>query len=141
MYPTSLLAPEPPDTDAESHLTIGPLALQDVIAHFTPARGPKSDPRVVWNFDQSEVQVRNSGSSINFRGEFHPPKIHVLPNRDLLPATAPLSTELTISTDEFERYEVHTLPTAISFHLREFSASHHPSPYALNSDSDMSYPG
>lgn len=38
---------------------------------------------------------------------------------------AQLSTELTISADEFDVYDVYATPTTISFHLREFNVCHH----------------
>jgi cell cycle checkpoint control protein RAD9A len=37
---------------------------------------------------------------------------------------AQLSTELTISADEFDVYDVYATPTTISFHLREFNVCH-----------------
>lgn len=41
------------------------------------------------------------------------------------PGKAQLSTELTISADEFDVYDVYATPTIISFHLREFNVCHH----------------
>jgi len=34
-----------------------------------------------------------------------------------------LATELTISADEFENYDIFVTPISLAFHLREFSVS------------------
>jgi cell cycle checkpoint control protein RAD9A len=34
-----------------------------------------------------------------------------------------LATELTISADEFENYDIFMTPTSLAFHLREFNVS------------------
>ena len=38
-------------------------------------------------------------------------------------AKTQLSTELTISAEEFDVYNIFALPTTIAFHLREFNVS------------------
>ena len=41
--------------------------------------------------------------------------------RNPLPGRAQLATELTISADEFDVYEIAEPPITIAFHLREFN--------------------
>ncbi|OAX43299.1 hypothetical protein K503DRAFT_789596 [Rhizopogon vinicolor AM-OR11-026] len=105
LIPTSLLSPGVPDSEDESRFTIGPRAIKDITEHFPNARGAKSDPQLVWTFGDTEVEVKSLESSIDTRGK------------------AQLSTELTISADEFDVYEVYASPTTIGFHLREFNAT------------------
>lgn len=105
LIPTSTLSPGSSDPLIESRLTIGPRAIKDITEHFPNARGSKSDPRLVWTFGDVEVEVKSLESSIDTRGK------------------AQLSTELTISADEFDVYDVYATPTTISFHLREFNAT------------------
>ncbi|KAG1839043.1 Rad9-domain-containing protein [Suillus subalutaceus] len=88
-----------------SSLSPGPRAIKDITEHFPNARGAKSDPQLVWTFGDTEVEVKSLESSIDTRGK------------------AQLSTELTISADEFDVYDVYAAPTTISFHLREFNAT------------------
>ncbi|KAG2078976.1 hypothetical protein BDR04DRAFT_1086026 [Suillus decipiens] len=105
LIPTSSLTPGSSDPLTESHLTIGPRAIKDITEHFPNARGAKSDPQLVWTFGETEVEVKSLESSIDTRGK------------------AQLSTELTISADEFDVYDVYATPAIISFHLREFNAT------------------
>ncbi|KAL6307276.1 Rad9-domain-containing protein [Sparassis latifolia] len=102
---TCLMAPGMLDTPCQSRLTIGPRALKDMIEHFPSAKGSKSDPQLIWNFADSEVSVRSLETSIDTKGR------------------AQLATELIISADEFNVYDIYTLPTTIAFHLREFNAT------------------
>ncbi|KAJ7262222.1 Rad9-domain-containing protein [Mycena haematopus] len=102
---TSFLAPGVPDASNESRLTVGPRALRDMIEHFPVAKGARSDPQLIWNFGQSEVEVKSYESSLDSKGK------------------AQLSTELTISADEFDLYDLDSTPTTIAFHLREFNAT------------------
>ncbi|KAJ7096368.1 Rad9-domain-containing protein [Mycena epipterygia] len=101
----SFLAPGVPDTDNESRLTVGPRAIRDMIEHFPVSKGGKSDPQLIWNFGESEVEVKSLESSLDSKGRNQ------------------LSTELTISADEFDLYDVYSTPTTIAFHLREFNAT------------------
>lgn len=103
--PQSLLAPEAPDPEQESQLTIGPLAMRDLISHFPAARNAKSDPQLKWSFDYNEFRVSSFESSLDSRGSAH------------------VSTAITIPTGEFDAYYVRVLPITIAFHLREFNAS------------------
>ncbi|KAK1233647.1 hypothetical protein PQX77_003191 [Marasmius sp. AFHP31] len=105
MTPSSLLAPGIPDTTDESLLTIGPRAMREIIEHFPLAKGIKADPQLIWNFGDTEVQVKSLESSIDSRGK------------------AQLSTELTISADEFDVYNLDSAPIILAFHLREFNAT------------------
>ncbi|KAH7909331.1 Rad9-domain-containing protein [Hygrophoropsis aurantiaca] len=105
LIPTSLLIPGIPDSFNESRLTIGPRTIKDITEHFQGGRGPKSDPQLVWTFRETDVEVKSLESSIDSRG------------------SAQLSTELTISADEFDVYDVFQTPITIAFHLREFNAT------------------
>ncbi|RDB24994.1 Cell cycle checkpoint control protein RAD9A [Hypsizygus marmoreus] len=105
LTPSSLMAPGVPDALNESNLTIGPKAVKDMIEHFPLARGIKSDPQLIWSFGESEVELRSFESSIDSKGK------------------AQLATELTISAEEFDVYNIYAPPTTIAFHLREFNAT------------------
>ncbi|KAG2150578.1 Rad9-domain-containing protein [Suillus clintonianus] len=105
LIPTSSLSPGIQDPFSVSRLTIGPRAIKDITEHFPNARGAKSDPRLIWTFGDTEVEVKTLESSIDTRGK------------------AQLSTELNISADEFDVYDVYASPTTIAFHLREFNAT------------------
>ncbi|KAJ7703243.1 Rad9-domain-containing protein [Mycena rosella] len=102
---TSFLAPGVPDAHNESHLTVGPRAIRDMLEHFPVPKGARSDPQLIWNFGESEVEVKSLESSLDSKGKNQ------------------LSTELTISADEFDLYEIYSTPTTIAFHLREFNAT------------------
>ncbi|KAJ7497250.1 Rad9-domain-containing protein [Mycena latifolia] len=102
---TSFLAPGVPDANNESHLTVGPRAIRDMIEHFPVPKGARSDPQLIWNFGEAEVEVKSLESSLDSKGRNQ------------------LSTELTISADEFDIYEIYSTPTTIAFHLREFNAT------------------
>ncbi|TFY53994.1 hypothetical protein EVG20_g9883, partial [Dentipellis fragilis] len=105
LTPTSLMAPGVPDDPNESRLTIGPQAVKDMLDHFPSGRSSRTDPQLIWAFDDNEVQVKSLETSADSRG------------------SAQLSTELTISADEFDTYDVFDPPIAIAFHLREFNAT------------------
>ena len=66
------MAPGAPDPTHESRLTVGPKALKDMLEHVPPARGAKSDPQLVWNFGETEVQVKSFESSMDSKGESSP---------------------------------------------------------------------
>ncbi|GLB37678.1 putative rad9 [Lyophyllum shimeji] len=105
LTPASLMAPGVPDALNESNLTIGPKALKDMIEHFPLARGAKSDPQLIWCFGESDVELRSLESSVDAKGR------------------AQVATELTISAEEFDVYNIYAPPTTIAFHLREFNAT------------------
>lgn len=56
--PNSLLAPAVPNSDDYSRLHIGARAVRDMIEHFTLQKGPKSDPQLIWTFDDYNVQLK-----------------------------------------------------------------------------------
>lgn len=64
------MAPGVPDSYNESRLTIGPKALKDLIEHFPVAKASRSDPQLVWTFDDTEVGLKSQESSIDSRGIF-----------------------------------------------------------------------
>ncbi|KAJ7132795.1 Rad9-domain-containing protein [Mycena crocata] len=117
----SFLAPGLPDANNESHLTVGPRAIRDMIEHFPANKGGKSDPQLIWNFGATEVEVRSFESSLDSKGS-----ACLVFGRMCLDASLgrnQLSTELTISAEEFDVYDVYATPTTIAFHLREFNAT------------------
>ncbi|KAG7098847.1 hypothetical protein E1B28_000750 [Marasmius oreades] len=105
MTPQSLMAPGVPDTSEETFLRIGPRAIREIIEHFPLARGIKADPQLIWSFEDTEVHVKSLESSIDSKGK------------------AQLSTELVISADEFDVYNLEAAPITLAFHLREFNAT------------------
>ncbi|KAL4078438.1 Rad9-domain-containing protein [Scleroderma yunnanense] len=105
LIPNSLLSPGVPDSQNESHLTIGPRAIRDITEHFPGGRATKNDPQLVWTFGETEVDVKSLESSVDAKGRTQ------------------LATELTISVDEFDVYEIFSAPVTVAFHLREFNAT------------------
>ncbi|PPQ63670.1 hypothetical protein CVT24_004555 [Panaeolus cyanescens] len=105
LTPGSLMAPGVPDASNESRLTIGPKALKDLIDHFPVSRSQKSDPQLIWTFEDAEVGLKSLESAVDSRGR------------------GQLTTELVIGAEEFEGYDIYETPTTIAFHLREFNAT------------------
>ncbi|KAF8871256.1 Rad9-domain-containing protein [Gymnopilus junonius] len=105
LTPASLMAPGAQDTTNESRLTIGPKALRELLDHFPVSKGARSDPQLIWTFEENEISLRSMESSIDSRGR------------------GQLSTEISISTEEFDIYDPYETPTVIAFHLREFNAT------------------
>ena len=64
------MAPGASNATNESHLTIGPKALKDLLDHFPIAKSARSDPQLVWTFEDTEVNLRSVESSIDSRGNF-----------------------------------------------------------------------
>jgi len=62
------MAPGVPDADNESNLTIGPKSVKDMIEHFPIAKGPKSDPQLIWTFRHADVELKSLESSIDTKG-------------------------------------------------------------------------
>lgn len=69
LTPTSMLAPSMPDAALESRLTIGPRGLKYIIEHFPMPRGAKSDPSLIWNFGDADVEVKSLESSLDPKGQ------------------------------------------------------------------------
>lgn len=99
--PSSQLHLHVPEALNESHVVIGPKAMREMIDHFSSTRG-KADPQLTWVFDDTEVHLENSFDN---------------------KGAGQLSTELTISADEFENYDIFATPISLAFHLREFNAT------------------
>ncbi|CDO73327.1 hypothetical protein BN946_scf185008.g90 [Trametes cinnabarina] len=119
----NLMSPTFPDAALESRVTIGPKALRHMLEHFPFGKGPKTDPQLIWNFRDSEVQLRSLESAVDAKGkELQLFFDHSLGSRFLV-GRAQLSTELTISADEFDEYDVLNTPMTIAFHLKEFTAT------------------
>ncbi|KAI0630855.1 Rad9-domain-containing protein [Trametes polyzona] len=102
---SNLMSPSMPDAALESHVTIGPKPLRYLLEHFPFGKGSKTDPQLIWVFHDTEVQLRSLESAVDAKGRTH------------------LTTELTISAEEFEEYELQATPVTIAFHLREFNAT------------------
>ncbi|RPD64143.1 hypothetical protein L226DRAFT_611743 [Lentinus tigrinus ALCF2SS1-7] len=98
------LAPSIADAPNESRLVIGSKALKSLLEHFPFGKGSKSDPQLIWHLWDEEVQLRSNESSVDSKGHPH------------------LATELTISAEEFDEYDLQTGSMTLSFHLREFNA-------------------
>jgi len=103
--PDSLLSPGIPDSHNESRLTIGPRGVKDIIERFPSSRGAKSDPQLIWTFAEVEVEIKSVETSMDSKGK------------------AQLATELAISTEEFDIYDVYATPITIAFHLKEFNGT------------------
>jgi cell cycle checkpoint control protein RAD9A len=115
------MAPGSPDATNESNLTIGPKAIKDLIDHFPLAKGTKSDPQLIWSFGESEVELRSLESSFDPKGILVSQVFHYHPDSNT--GKGQLATELTISSEEFDVYNIYAAPTTIAFHLREFNVS------------------
>ncbi|EMD39207.1 hypothetical protein CERSUDRAFT_104454 [Gelatoporia subvermispora B] len=100
---TGLRAPGVPDASHESRATVGPRALKDMLDHFPSTKGARGDSQLVWSFGDTDVQVRSFESDMK--------------------GSSQLATELTISVDEFDQYDVYPTPLTVAFHLREFNAT------------------
>lgn len=68
---THLMSPSEPDGSNETTLTIGPRALRDILEHFSPSRGAKHDPQLIWTFKETEVTVKTLKSSLDLKGSSH----------------------------------------------------------------------
>ncbi|KAI0766623.1 Rad9-domain-containing protein [Trametes elegans] len=99
------MSPTLPDPAFESKIAIGPKAVKNMLEHFPFGRGGKTDPQLIWTFSQSEVQLRSLETAVDAKGRVN------------------LTTELTISADEFDEYDIQISPLKIAFHLREFNAT------------------
>lgn len=75
------MVPGIPDSINESHLSIGPRALKDIIEHFPLFKGAKSDPQLVWSFGDSEVDLKSLESSIDSRGSQKFPLFYIIFNK------------------------------------------------------------
>jgi cell cycle checkpoint control protein RAD9A len=92
--------------------------MRDMIDHFPSTRG-KADPQLTWIFDDTEVHIRSLENSLNSNGT----RNNVSPTSIYLKivGVGQLATELTISADEFENYDIFATPISLAFHLREFN--------------------
>ena len=123
------MSPTMPDAELESHLTVGPKALRSMLEHFPFGKGAKTDPQLIWNFNESEVQLRSLESAVDAKGAVAAYIDSRSRRRVLICACAcltgrvNLTTELTISAEEFDEYDLQTGSMMLSFHLREFNVS------------------
>jgi hypothetical protein len=42
-----------------------------MIEHFPVSKGARSDPQLIWNFGESEVEVKSFESSLDSKGQYH----------------------------------------------------------------------
>ena len=57
------------NSEYDSHVVIQPQAIKDIFEHFPNAKGPKSDPEVLWRFDADEVSVKSLERGIDSKGQ------------------------------------------------------------------------
>ncbi len=62
------LVPNMSEQALESRLVVGPKALKNLLDHFPFSRGSKSDPQLIWNFWDEEVQLRSWEPSGDTKG-------------------------------------------------------------------------
>lgn len=91
------------DWNPRNRVSIGARAVREVLEHFPASRANRSDPQLAWEFDRAEVRVRTRPAAADKSSE--------------------LSTQLSISSDVFDSYDLLEVPLAIAFPLREFSAA------------------
>jgi cell cycle checkpoint control protein RAD9A len=90
-----------------SQLAISAPAVKDILEPFNSGYG--SDPLLVWNFGKDEVHICSWDGGVN-KGAADGGRI------------TQMATELRITTQEFDRYEMCSDVCGISFHLKEFNA-------------------
>ena len=118
------MAPRVPDTPYQSHVSIGAKALKEMIEHFPAARGPKSDPQLIWHFEDLDVRVKSFEATMDSKGPFCLSCLRIRSSTHICFAgKGQLATELTLPAEEFHVYNVHAPPCTIAFHLREFNVS------------------
>ncbi|KAI5119131.1 hypothetical protein M0805_005737 [Coniferiporia weirii] len=103
--PTNDDAPAIRSGDNESRLVVQSYAVKEMIEHFPNAKGPRSDPELIWRFDDNEVKVKSMEKGIDAKGK------------------SQLVTELTLGPGEFDVYDIMLAPLTIGFFLREFNAA------------------
>ncbi|KAF8578223.1 hypothetical protein K439DRAFT_1247150, partial [Ramaria rubella] len=104
LTPTGPYAPQISASPIESRVTVGPHALKDILAHFPHAKGTKSDPELIWLFGLNDVKVKSKELGGEAKGKS-------------------ISTEIKMSADEFDSYNIHEPPISVGLHLREFNAT------------------
>ena len=95
-----------------------------MIEHFPSAKGGgKSDPQLIWGFGDSDIRLKSWETGVDSKGNFYsnPTPGVTFKLKTVAPGKSQLSTELTISAEEFEVYHIHSTPITIAFHLREFN--------------------
>ena len=64
----NLNSPTMADPARESRLIVGPRVIKSLLEHFPFGKGAKSDPQLIWNFGEDEVQLRSLESSVDSKG-------------------------------------------------------------------------
>lgn len=66
------MAPGVPDTPNQARVNIGPTGLRNMLEHFPMHKGTKTDPQLVWTFNESEVGLKTCESSMDKSITFSP---------------------------------------------------------------------
>ncbi|THH11313.1 hypothetical protein EW145_g735 [Phellinidium pouzarii] len=98
-------APRIQNGDNESRIVVQAHAVKEIIEHFPNSRCLKSDPELIWRFDDDEVKIKSLEKGIDAKGK------------------SQLATELTLGADEFDVYDIILFPLTVGFFLREFNAA------------------
>ena len=66
--PTTDEAPLIPTGEDENRILVQARAVKEIIEHFPTTKGPKSDPELVWSFEEDEVKVKSMERGIDTKG-------------------------------------------------------------------------
>ena len=66
--PGEHVVPNLPDAPNENRVSVRPRTVKEIVDHFPAAKGPKSDPQLIWRFGEDEVTVKSIESSIDVKG-------------------------------------------------------------------------
>lgn len=121
--PSSDEAPVMRDDLYESRLVVQAQIVKEMIEHFPNARGTKNDPELVWTFDEAEVKVKSVDKSYEkgiYINMFSWADKLLETDRLLSLGRSQIASELSLSGEEFDRYDISLSPVTIAFFLREF---------------------
>lgn len=65
---TDIQGPQLTPLTTQSHVTIGPRALKDILDHFPHTKGTKSDPELVWLFGIDDIKIKSMELTGDARG-------------------------------------------------------------------------
>lgn len=58
----------PRSQTTDSRICVSPQAVKEIIEHFPFAKGPRSDPQLIWTFDANDVKVKTMANSLDSKG-------------------------------------------------------------------------